>query len=35
MIFKKVLKLAYKGVFYAFMDPDLGHKLLLGARFGQ
>ena len=35
MIFEKVLKLAYKGVFYTFVDPDLRHKLLLGARFGQ
>jgi hypothetical protein len=35
MIFEEVLKLAYKGVFDTFVDPDLRHKFLLGARFSK
>jgi hypothetical protein len=35
MVFKEMLKLAYKGVFDAFVDPDLRHELLLGARFSE
>ena len=35
VVLEKVLKLAYKGVFDTFVDPDLRHELLLGARFGE
>lgn len=35
MVLEEVLKLAYKLVLYALVDPDLRHQLLLGASFGE
>ena len=33
VIFKEMLKLAYIGVLDAFVDPNLGHQLLLSSSF--